>query len=64
METWLSGCPVDMRVFNPIQIHLLFVHCFYDAPSKASTATKYACKKHFTFLTLLYLKFYGSLCLF
>ncbi|MDC6454676.1 hypothetical protein PQY68_05465, partial [Planktomarina temperata] len=22
LKTWLSGCPVDMRMFNPIQIHL------------------------------------------
>ena len=22
MKAWLSGCPVDMRLFNPIQIHL------------------------------------------
>ena len=22
MKAWLSGCPVDMRMFNPIQIHL------------------------------------------
>ena len=22
MKAWLSGCPVDLRLFNPIQIHL------------------------------------------
>ena len=22
LKVWLSGCPVDMRMFNPIQIHL------------------------------------------
>jgi putative DNA primase/helicase len=22
MKAWISGCPVDMRMFNPIQIHL------------------------------------------
>ncbi|MDA9337408.1 hypothetical protein N9Q67_01755, partial [Planktomarina temperata] len=22
LKTWISGCPVDMRMFNPIQIHL------------------------------------------
>ncbi|MDA9776726.1 hypothetical protein N9C64_03265, partial [Paracoccaceae bacterium] len=22
LKAWLSGCPVDMRMFNPIQIHL------------------------------------------
>ena len=24
LKTWLSGCPVDMRMFNPIQIHLSY----------------------------------------
>ena len=22
LKAWLSGCPADMRMFNPIQIHL------------------------------------------
>ena len=34
MKAWLSGCPVDMRMFNPIQIHLtanpLFNHGAVD----------------------------------
>ena len=30
MKTWLSGCPVDMRMFNPIQIHLTSSPSFMD----------------------------------
>ena len=30
MKTWLSGCPVDMRMFNPIQIHLTANPHFVD----------------------------------
>ena len=30
MEAWLSGCPVDMRMFNPIQIHLTAKPRFVD----------------------------------
>ena len=30
MKTWLSGCPVDMRIFNPIQIHLTANARFID----------------------------------
>ncbi len=30
MKAWLSGCPVDMRLFNPIQIHLTANPCFIE----------------------------------
>ena len=30
MKVWLSGCPVDMRLFNPIQIHLTANPRFVD----------------------------------
>jgi hypothetical protein len=30
MKAWLSGCPVDMRMFNPIQIHLTANPFFID----------------------------------
>ena len=30
MKAWLSGCPVDMRMFNPIQIHLTANPLFID----------------------------------
>ena len=30
LKTWLSGCPVDMRMFNPIQIHLTANPRFID----------------------------------
>ena len=30
MKAWLSGCPVDMRMFNPIQIHLTANPHFVD----------------------------------
>jgi hypothetical protein len=30
MKAWLSGCPVDMRMFNPIQIHLTAKPRFVD----------------------------------
>lgn len=30
MKTWLSGCPVDLRLFNPIQIHLTANPRFID----------------------------------
>ena len=30
LKTWLSGCPVDMRMFNPIQIHLTANPFFID----------------------------------
>ena len=30
MKAWLSGCPVDMRLFNPIQIHLTANPRFID----------------------------------
>ena len=30
MKTWLSGCPVDIRIFNPIQIHLTANPRFID----------------------------------
>jgi len=30
MKAWLSGCPVDLRMFNPIQIHLTANPRFID----------------------------------
>ena len=30
MKAWLSGCPVDLRMFNPIQIHLTANPRFVD----------------------------------
>jgi len=30
LKVWLSGCPVDMRMFNPIQIHLTANSRFID----------------------------------
>ena len=30
MKAWLSGCPVDLRLFNPIQIHLTANPRFID----------------------------------
>ena len=30
LKAWLSGCPVDMRMFNPIQIHLTANPLFSD----------------------------------
>ena len=30
MKAWLSGCPVDLRLFNPIQIHLTANRSFMD----------------------------------
>ena len=30
MKAWLSGCPVDLRLFNPIQIHLTANPRFVD----------------------------------
>ena len=30
MKAWLSGCPVDLRLFNPIQIHLTANPLFSD----------------------------------
>ena len=30
MKAWLSGCPVDLRLFNPIQIHLTSNPLFID----------------------------------
>ncbi|MDC0541663.1 hypothetical protein OAO50_08390, partial [Paracoccaceae bacterium] len=30
MKAWLSGCPVDLRLFNPIQIHLTANPHFMD----------------------------------
>ena len=30
LKVWLSGCPVDMRMFNPIQIHLTANPLFID----------------------------------
>jgi hypothetical protein len=30
MKTWLSSCPVDLRLFNPIQIHLTANPSFVD----------------------------------
>lgn len=33
MKAWLSGCPVDIRMFNPIQIHLTANPSFVDGAS-------------------------------
>ena len=30
MKAWLSSCPVDLRLFNPIQVHLTANPCFLD----------------------------------
>jgi len=30
MKAWLSSCPVDLRLFNPIQVHLTANPCFID----------------------------------
>ena len=30
MKAWLSGCPIDLRLFNPIQIHLTANPRFVD----------------------------------
>ena len=30
LKAWLSGCPVDLRLFNPIQIHLTANPLFSD----------------------------------
>ena len=32
MKAWLSGCPVDLRLFNPIQIHLALSKVVLPAP--------------------------------
>ena len=37
MKAWLSGCPVDLRMFNPIQIHLTANPRFIDGAAAPFT---------------------------
>ena len=36
MKAWLSGCPVDLRLFNPIQIHLTANPCLLRSKQQKS----------------------------
>ena len=45
MKAWLSGCPVDLRLFNPIQIHLTANPRFIGGAIDPYPYTDQACLK-------------------